>query len=65
MELHIELLPFDPLAKRIWELRHAVTSYDAWYVAAAEALGLPLATLDKRLSKAKGLKCEFLTPDRS
>jgi len=29
---------------------------------AAEALGLPLATLDMRLSKATGPTCDFLTP---
>jgi predicted nucleic acid-binding protein len=62
MQLEIELFAFDPFADRIWELRHNVTSYDAWYVAIAEALKLPLATLDERLSKAKGPTCEFLTP---
>jgi predicted nucleic acid-binding protein len=62
MQLDIELFPFDPFADRIWELRHAVTSYDAWYVALAEALRLPLATLDERLSRAKGVRCKFFTP---
>ena len=62
MQLDIELFSFDSFADRIWELRHNVTSYDAWYVAVAEALRLPLATLDDRLAKAKGVKCEFLTP---
>jgi predicted nucleic acid-binding protein len=62
MQLDIELFPFDPFASRIWELRHNVTSYDAWYVAIAEALELPLATLDEPLSKANGVTCKFLTP---
>jgi predicted nucleic acid-binding protein len=62
MQLDMELFSFDPFADRIWELRHTVTSYDAWYVALAEALGLPLATLDGRLSRAKGVACRFLTP---
>jgi predicted nucleic acid-binding protein len=62
MQLNMELFSFDPFADRIWELRHAVTSYDAWYVAVAEALRLPLATLDERLSKATGPTCDFLTP---
>jgi len=44
------------------ELRHTVPSYDAWHIAVAEALSLPLATLDKRLSRAKGPICAFLTP---
>ena len=39
-----------------------MTSYDAWYVALAEALGSDLATLDERLVKADGPRCRFLTP---
>ncbi len=62
MQLDIELFSFDPFSDRIWELRNTVTSYDAWYVAVAEALGLPLATLDARLSRATGVTCEFLMP---
>ena len=62
MQLEIELIPFDPFSDRIWELRHTVTSYDAWYVAVAENLAFPLATLDDRLARAKGPKCEFRTP---
>lgn len=64
LQLQIELFSFDPFGERIWELRHNLTSYDAWYVAVAEALKLPLATLDERLVKAKGPECEFLTPAR-
>ena len=62
MQLEIELFPFEPFAGRSWELRHNVTCYDAWYVAVAEALELPLATLDKPLSKSNGVTCKFLTP---
>jgi predicted nucleic acid-binding protein len=62
MQLDIDLFPFEPFAGRIWELRHNVTSYDAWYVAIAEALKLPLATLDEPLSKSNGVSCKFLTP---
>ena len=62
MQLNLELFSFQPFAERIWVLRHTVTSYDAWYVALAEVLRLPLATLDKRLSRAKGPTCDFLTP---
>lgn len=63
MELDIELYPFEPFADRVWELRHNVTSYDAWYVALAEALKLPLATLDESLSKSSGITCGFLLPE--
>jgi predicted nucleic acid-binding protein len=62
MQLDIDSFSFEPFADRIWELRHNVTSYDAWYVALAEALRLPLATLDEALSKSNGVACEFLTP---
>lgn len=65
MQLDIELFSFEPFADRIWELRHTVTSYDAWYVAIAEALRLPLATLDERLCKARGPACEFLHPGKA
>ena len=63
MQLDIDLFSFEPFADRIWELRHNVTSYDAWYVALAEALALPLATLDERLSRSSAAACRFLTPD--
>lgn len=61
MQLDLETFGFDPFADRVWELRHTVTSYDAWYVALAETLQLPLATLDSKLSKAVGPKCVFIT----
>jgi predicted nucleic acid-binding protein len=62
MQLKLELFTFDPFAERIWELRHTVTSYDAWYVALAEALKLPLATLDQKLARASGIACDLITP---
>lgn len=60
--LELVAAPFPPFAERVWELRHNVTSYDAWYVAVAEAFALPLATLDRRLAAAEGPRCRFLTP---
>jgi predicted nucleic acid-binding protein len=62
LDLEIQSYAFDPLAQRMWELRHVVTSYDAWYIALAEALRLPLATLDRRLSRVQGVTCKFLVP---
>jgi predicted nucleic acid-binding protein len=62
MRLNLELFPFSPFAERVWMLRGNLTSYDAWYVALAEALSCPLATLDKRLSRASGPTCSFITP---
>ncbi len=57
--IELELVPFGPFAERVWELRSNVTSYDAWYVAVAEDLDLPLATLDRPLAAASG---RFLLP---
>ena len=65
LRLEIELFPFVPFAERVWELRGNLTSYDAWYVALAEALNCPLATLDRRLSRAGGPVCEVVFPPLS
>lgn len=45
------------LIGRCWELRQAITVYDAAYVALAEALSVPLLTGDARLSRAPGVRC--------
>ena len=62
ISLRLEHFPYAPFAPRMWELRTNVTTYDAWYVALAESLGVPLATLDARLSRANGTRCEFALP---
>ena len=62
MSTSIELYAFAPFADRVWELRHNLTSYDAWHVALAEWLDCPLVTLDQRLSRSPGPTCEFITP---
>lgn len=62
MRLDLELFPFRPFARRVWELRNSLSGYDAWYVAVAEALGCPLATLDRKLSRTSGPGCEFVIP---
>lgn len=63
LDLPLELYAFEPFADRVWELRGNVTAYDAWYVALAEALDVPVATLDVRLANASGPACDFLLPD--
>ena len=60
--LPIALLPYDSVALRVWDLRHNVTPYDAWYVALAEDLDADLATLDGNLTRSPGPRCRFLTP---
>lgn len=62
LQLDLAVVPFEPFAERIWELRHNLTSYDAWYVAAAEELDIPMATVDRRLAAATGPRCTFLLP---
>ena len=58
------LFPFAPFAERVWALRHNLTAYDGWYVALAEELGCSLVTLDRRLARANGPRCEITTPPR-
>lgn len=60
--LDVEYFEFSPLRERVWELRPTVSPYDAWCVALAEELGVPLATFDGRLAGAPGPRCEFVTP---
>lgn len=62
LRMQVDLFDYEPLAYRIWELRRTVSAYDAWYVALAEHLDVPLATLDRRLSRANGPRCGFLLP---
>ncbi len=64
LDVRFELFPFAPFARRAWALRDNVTPYDAWYVALAEALDAPLATLDDRLIRATGCRCTFRCPGR-
>ena len=52
-----ERWPVQQLQPRAWELRNNVRSYDAIYVALAEALDAPLITLDARLARASGVRC--------
>lgn len=53
-----------PLLKRVWELRAAVTTYDAMYVALAENLDCALVTADARLSGANGPRCAITVVPR-
>lgn len=46
-----------PFLDRAWELRDRVRTWDALYVALAEALDATLLTLDARLGRVRGLEC--------
>ncbi|MGE0687057.1 MAG: type II toxin-antitoxin system VapC family toxin [Dehalococcoidia bacterium] len=63
MAMRFDLYPFEMFADRIWQLRANVTPADAWYVALAEWMNAPLATLDRRLVRAPGPRCVFLKPE--
>jgi len=52
VDLPLELHAHRPLLSRTLELHDNFTTYDATYVALAEALGVPLLTNDMRLAKA-------------
>jgi predicted nucleic acid-binding protein len=56
-DLAVERHPHLPLLPRAWQLRDAVSAYDAQYVALAELLDARLLTAEGRLSRAPGLRC--------
>jgi predicted nucleic acid-binding protein len=55
-DLAIKRYPHQPLADRMWELRHNLTAYDSAFAALSEMLGVPLVTCDARLTEAPGLE---------
>jgi predicted nucleic acid-binding protein len=54
-----ERLTHRPFLDRVWELRDNVRTWDAFYVAVAEALDCSLLTLDARLARARGPRCKI------
>lgn len=53
MTTSVELIsPVAPVLARVWALRDNVSTYDAPYIAVAEAFGVPLITGDSRLARA-------------
>ncbi|MER7010717.1 type II toxin-antitoxin system VapC family toxin [Saccharopolyspora sp. NPDC000359] len=55
--LGVEHVSLDELLPRMWQLRSAISGYDAAYVALAEMRGLPLVTADARLARAATSCC--------
>ncbi len=53
------------LLARAWDLRDRVRTWDALYVALAEALDGTLLTLDARLARIDGLDCHVEVPGGS
>jgi len=58
-DLPLDRYPAYPLMRRAYELRANVSAYDSAYVALAEVLDCPLVTVDERLARASGPRCEF------
>ena len=58
--LPIDRFPHQPFLDRMWALRDTVSAYDAAYIALAEAVELPLATLDARMARAPGIRCDVV-----
>lgn len=54
VQFPIERYAHEPLLARMWALRTNLTSYDACYVALAEALGATLLTCDQKLGRSPG-----------
>lgn len=46
-----------PLLPRIWQLRANMWPYDAAFAALAEALDVPLLTVDGKFQRTPGLRC--------
>ncbi len=59
-DLGIRRYPHGPFAKRIWEMRHNVTAYDAAYLSLAEALDAELLTLDRSLAAVPGCEAQVV-----
>jgi len=57
LDLPIERYPHEVLVPRVWQLRENFSTYDATYLALAEAVAeepVPLLTADARLARAAG-----------
>ena len=63
--MRVALYPHALLLERAWQLRDALSTYDAVYVALAELLGAPLVTCDARLARSIGHDAliELFEPD--
>lgn len=53
-DLPLHRYPMQPHQRRVLALRNNFTAYDAFYIALAESLSLPLVTDDRKYAKAPG-----------
>jgi predicted nucleic acid-binding protein len=57
LDFPVRVFPTAALMRRVWDLRDNLTTYDACYVALAEAVDATLLTADRRLANAPGIRC--------
>ena len=62
LDLPIDLWPYELLARRAWQLRENLSTYDGSYVALAEMTETMLVTLDARIARAPGFTCVIASP---
>lgn len=62
LRLPWDLVPFAAFGRLTWPLRHDVSVYDASYVALAMALGVPVATQDRKLASVATRYCDVVIP---
>lgn len=60
-DLPLRRYPMQPFQRRALALRHDFTAYDAFYVALAESLEVPLLTDDRKYAGASGHTAEIET----
>jgi predicted nucleic acid-binding protein len=60
LALPVDRYPYSLVAPRAWQLRSDLTIFQAAHVALAELLEAPLVTLDVRLARANGPRCEVV-----
>lgn len=58
-DLRIMRYPMQPLQRRVLDLRHNLTAYDAMYVALAESFDLPLLTDDAKFAGSPGHRADI------
>jgi predicted nucleic acid-binding protein len=59
LDLRLTRYPHSVFLRKIWRLRHNLTSYDAAYVVLAEELGASLLTRDTAIASAPGSKVKI------
>jgi predicted nucleic acid-binding protein len=58
-DMRMDRIPHRELIGRCWELRNNLSIYDASYVAVAELFDAVLLTVDSRLARASGARCQI------